>query len=168
MTPRPPWPFRPRVWRSPLRGPWLTSVLGSVLLIGIPILVVTGLVSYASYNPRLGHNDTTPARGVLGFYLFSWITNPSWIYRVSPGTHVILGLVLTPVLLAKLWSVIPRLFARRGQMSLSAWTCARVRLVLRARGAFSAISAVKSFRRGASGIRSSKHGRSGPHHGPSP
>jgi DMSO/TMAO reductase YedYZ molybdopterin-dependent catalytic subunit len=111
VTPRPPWPFRPGVWRSPLRGPWLTSVLGSVLLVGIPILVVTGLVSYAAYNPRLGHNDTTPARGVLGFYLFSWITNPSWIYRVSQGTHVILGLVLTPVLLAKLWSVIPRLFA---------------------------------------------------------
>ncbi|HWC39499.1 MAG TPA: hypothetical protein VG476_13255, partial [Acidimicrobiales bacterium] len=86
-------------------------MLGSVLLVGIPILVVTGLVSYAAYNPRLGHNDTTPARGVLGFYLFSWVTNPSWIYRVSQGTHVILGLVLTPVLLAKLWSVIPRLFA---------------------------------------------------------
>jgi DMSO/TMAO reductase YedYZ molybdopterin-dependent catalytic subunit len=86
-------------------------VLGSVLLIGIPVLVVTGLVSDAAYNPRLGHNDTTPARGVLGFYLFSWITNPSWIYRVSQGTHVILGLALTPVLLAKLWSVIPRLFA---------------------------------------------------------
>jgi DMSO/TMAO reductase YedYZ molybdopterin-dependent catalytic subunit len=85
--------------------------LGSVLLVGIPILVVTGLISYAAYNPRLGHNDTTPARGVLGFYLFSWITSPSWIYRVSQGTHVILGLVLTPVLLAKLWSVIPRLFA---------------------------------------------------------
>ncbi len=111
MIPRPPWPFRPGVWRSPLRGPWLTSVLGSVLLVGIPILVVTGLVSYAAYNPRLAHNDTTPARGVLGFYLFHWITNPSWIYRVSQGTHVILGLALTPVLLAKLWSVIPRLFA---------------------------------------------------------
>jgi DMSO/TMAO reductase YedYZ molybdopterin-dependent catalytic subunit len=111
VTPRPPWPFRPEVWRSPLRGPWLTSVLGSVLLVGIPILVVTGLISYAAYNPRLGHNDTTPARGVLGFYLFSWITSPSWIYRVSQGTHVILGFALTPVLLAKLWSVIPRLFA---------------------------------------------------------
>jgi DMSO/TMAO reductase YedYZ molybdopterin-dependent catalytic subunit len=111
VPPRPPWPFRPEVWRSPLRGPWLTSVLGSVLLVGIPILVVTGLVSYVSYNPRLGHNDTTPSHGALGFYLFSWITSPSWIYRVSQGTHVILGLVLTPVLLAKLWSVIPRLFA---------------------------------------------------------
>ena len=109
-------------------------MLGSVLLIGIPILVVTGLVSYASYNPRLGHNDTTPARGVLGFYLFSWITNPSWIYRVSQGTHVILGLVLTPVLLAKLWSVIPRLFAWPPIRSI-AYALERASLVLLVGGA---------------------------------
>jgi DMSO/TMAO reductase YedYZ molybdopterin-dependent catalytic subunit len=109
-------------------------VLGSVLLIGIPVLVVTGLVSYAAYNPRLGHNDTTPARGVLGFYLFSWITNPSWIYRVSQGTHVILGLVLTPVLLAKLWSVIPRLFSWPPIRSI-AYALERASLVLLVGGA---------------------------------
>jgi DMSO/TMAO reductase YedYZ molybdopterin-dependent catalytic subunit len=34
-----------------------------------------------------------------------------WLYRVSQGLHVGLGLVLIPVVLAKLWSVIPRLFA---------------------------------------------------------
>jgi DMSO/TMAO reductase YedYZ molybdopterin-dependent catalytic subunit len=33
------------------------------------------------------------------------------LYRVSQGIHVGLGLVLIPVVLAKLWSVIPRLFA---------------------------------------------------------
>jgi DMSO/TMAO reductase YedYZ molybdopterin-dependent catalytic subunit len=109
-------------------------VLGSVLLIGIPVLFVTGLVSYAAYNPRLGHNDTTPARGVLGFYLFSWITNPSWIYRVSQGTHVILGLALTPVLLAKLWSVIPRLFAWPPIRSI-AYALERASLVLLVGGA---------------------------------
>jgi DMSO/TMAO reductase YedYZ molybdopterin-dependent catalytic subunit len=101
----------PRLWRSPIRGPWLTSVLGSVLLVGIPIEFVTGLVSWAAYNPRLAGNDTTPHHGILSFYLFNWITSPSWIYRVSQGTHVLLGLALTPVLLAKLWSVIPKLFA---------------------------------------------------------
>jgi DMSO/TMAO reductase YedYZ molybdopterin-dependent catalytic subunit len=109
-------------------------VLGSVLLIGIPVLVVTGLVSYAAYNPRLAHNDTTPAHGVLGFYLFSWITNPSWVYRVSQGTHVILGLVLTPVLLAKLWSVIPRLFAWPPIRSI-AYALERASLVLLVGGA---------------------------------
>ena len=29
----PPGPFRPAFWRSPLRGPWLTAVLGSLLLV---------------------------------------------------------------------------------------------------------------------------------------
>ena len=32
VTP-PPGPFRPGFWRSPLRGPWLTAVLGSLLLV---------------------------------------------------------------------------------------------------------------------------------------
>jgi DMSO/TMAO reductase YedYZ molybdopterin-dependent catalytic subunit len=98
-------------WKSPLRGPWLTSVFGVVLLVGIPIEFITGLVSWAAYNPRLAGNDTTPQHGILSFYLFNWVTSPSWLYRVSQGTHVLLGLALVPVLLAKLWSVIPRLFA---------------------------------------------------------
>lgn len=108
VTPR--GPFRRETWRSPVRGPWLTSVFGFALLVGIPVMFVTGLVSYAAYDPRLAGNDTTPNRGLLGFYLFNWVTSPSWIYRVSQGIHVILGLVLVPILLAKLWSVIPKLF----------------------------------------------------------
>ena len=100
-----------RLWRSPIRGPWLTSVFGSVLLVGMPIELVTGIVSWAAYDPRLPGNQTTPHHGILSFVLFDWITSPSWIYRVSQGTHVLLGLALTPVLLAKLWSVIPRLFS---------------------------------------------------------
>ncbi|WP_329081011.1 molybdopterin-dependent oxidoreductase [Streptosporangium sp. NBC_01469] len=107
----PPGPFRQEFWRSPLRGPWLTSVFGLVLLIGIPILAITGLLSYAAYNPRLPGNDITPGKGLLGFYLFDWPTRPVWLYRFTQGTHVILGLTLVPVLLAKLWSVIHKLFA---------------------------------------------------------
>lgn len=99
-------------WRSPLRGPWLTSVFGVVLLCGIPLLFLTGLLSYAAYNPELSPvNDKTPAKGLLGFYLFSWPTHPYWLYRVNQGVHVTLGIVLVPVLLAKLWSVVPKLFA---------------------------------------------------------
>ncbi|MET8720475.1 molybdopterin-dependent oxidoreductase [Streptomyces misionensis] len=109
--PPPPGPFRPGFWRSPIRGPWLTSVFGLVLLIGIPLLFVTGLLSYASYNPGLSPlNDETPDKDVLGFYLFSWPTHPYWLYRLLQGVHVTLGVVLVPVLLAKLWSVIPKLF----------------------------------------------------------
>ncbi len=104
-------PSSPAFWRSPLRGPWFTSVLGVVLLGGITVLFVTGLVSYAAYNPNLSPvNDMTPDKGLLGFYLFSWPTNPSWLYRLNQGVHVTLGITLIPVLLAKLWSVVPKLF----------------------------------------------------------
>jgi len=107
-----PFPRPPGPWRSPLRGPWLTSVFGAVLLVGIPVLFVTGLLSYAAYNPGLSHvNDRTPGKGLLGFYLFSWPTHPYWLYRVTQGVHVTLGIALVPVLLAKLWSVVPKLFA---------------------------------------------------------
>lgn len=111
-TPPPPGPFRPGFWRSPIRGPWLTSVFGLVLLFGIPVMFVTGALSYAAYNPGLGPlNDQTPDKGLLGFYLFDWPTHPYWLYRLTQGVHVTLGVVLLPVLLAKLWSVIPKLFS---------------------------------------------------------
>ncbi|WP_428986461.1 molybdopterin-dependent oxidoreductase [Streptomyces camelliae] len=86
-------------------------MFGLVLLVGIPVLFVTGLLSYASYNPDLSpFNDETPDMGVLGLYLFGWPTHPYWLYRLLQGVHVTLGVVLVPVLLAKLWSVIPKLF----------------------------------------------------------
>ncbi len=108
----PPGPFRRSFWRSPLRGPWLTAVLGLTLLFGITVVFVTGLLDYAAYNPRFGGagNQETPGAGLLGFYLFNWPTHPYWLFRLTQGVHVTLGLVLVPVLLAKLWSVIPKLF----------------------------------------------------------
>ncbi|MEU5888900.1 molybdopterin-dependent oxidoreductase [Streptomyces sp. NPDC047461] len=113
-------PSSPGFWRSSLRGPWFTSVLGLVLLVGITVLFVTGLVSYAAYNPDLSPvNDKTPDKGVLGFYLFSWPTDPHWLYRLNQGVHVTLGVTLIPVLLAKLWSVVPRLFTLPPARSLT-------------------------------------------------
>ncbi len=107
----PPGPFRRSFWRSPVRGPWLTSVFGLLLLASIPVMFATGLLSYAAYNPDLSPvNDLTPGKGLLGFYLFSWPTHPIWLYRLNQGVHVTLGLVLVPVLLVKLWSVLPKLF----------------------------------------------------------
>ncbi|MFB6441326.1 molybdopterin-dependent oxidoreductase [Streptomyces sp. NPDC056411] len=105
-------PTSPSFWRSPLRGPRLTALLGAVLLAGITLLFVTGLLSYAAYNPDLagGVNDKTPSKGLLGFYLFDWPTGPYWLYRVTQGLHVTVGVALVPVLLAKLWSVVPKLF----------------------------------------------------------
>ncbi|MFC9154525.1 molybdopterin-dependent oxidoreductase [Streptomyces bauhiniae] len=128
-------PTSPRFWRSPLRGTWFTAVLGLVLLGGITVLFVTGLVSYAAYNPDLSPvNDTTPDKGVLGFYLFDWPAGPSWLYRLSQGVHVTLGVVLVPVLLAKLWSVVPRLFTLPPARSV-AHALERVSLLLLVGGA---------------------------------
>ncbi|MEU3249831.1 molybdopterin-dependent oxidoreductase [Streptomyces sp. NPDC006997] len=105
-------PSNPGFWRSPVRGTRFTAVLGVVLLAGISVLFLTGLLSYAAYNPNLSPvNDKTPDKGLLGFYLFSWPTRPHWLYRLNQGLHVTLGITLVPVLLAKLWSVVPRLFA---------------------------------------------------------
>ncbi|WP_369226366.1 molybdopterin-dependent oxidoreductase [Streptomyces sp. R39] len=113
-------PTSPGFWRSPVRGTWFTSVLGLVLLAGITVLFVTGLLSYAAYNPDLAAvNDQTPDKGILGFYLFAWPTNPSWLYRATQGLHVTLGITLIPVLLAKLWSVVPKLFTLPPARSLA-------------------------------------------------
>lgn len=96
-------------WRSPLRGLWLTSAFGSVLLIGMPVVILTGLLSYIAYGPQFGQAIPGDV-GWLKLPTFDWPTDPSWLYRLTQGVHVGLGLVLIPVVLAKLWSVIPRLF----------------------------------------------------------
>ena len=97
-------------WRSPLRGLWLTSVLGSVLLVALPVVTITGLLSYIAYGPQFG--QAIPGDiGWLKLPTFDWPTHPSWLYRLNQGLHVGLGLILIPIVLAKLWSVIPRLFA---------------------------------------------------------
>ncbi len=107
----PPGPFRRGFWRSPLRGPWFTAVLSVALLPGITLMFLTGLASYAAYNPNLAPgNDTTPDKGLLGSWLPGWPAGPSWLYWVNQGVHVTLGLVLIPIVLAKLWSVLPKLF----------------------------------------------------------
>jgi DMSO/TMAO reductase YedYZ molybdopterin-dependent catalytic subunit len=107
----PPGPFRAGFWRSPLRGPWFTAVLSVALLPGITLMFLTGLASYAAYNPNLAPgNDTTPDKGLLGSWLPTWPAGPSWLYWLIQGVHVTLGLVLIPIVLAKLWSVLPKLF----------------------------------------------------------
>lgn len=109
----PPGPFRPGFWRSPLRGPWLTAILGSLLLVLTTITAVTGFLSHAAYNPDLGMNAVVDvSRDVpLPFALDFWPASPGWLYQVNQGLHVNVGIVAIPILLFKLWSVIPRLFA---------------------------------------------------------
>lgn len=111
MPPAPPGPFRPGFWRSPLRGPWLTAALGSILLVLITIVATTGFLSHAAYMPDLFGNAIVPAdRDLPLASFFDWPTGPSWLYAFTQGLHTNVGLIAIPFLLAKLWSVIPRLF----------------------------------------------------------
>ncbi len=107
---RPPGLGRTRAWRSPLRGPWLTAVFGAVLLGALPVVIITGLLDYAAYSPQFAQSIPNDV-GWLRLPPFDWPTRPSWLFRLTEGLHVILGLVIIPVVLAKLWSVVPKLFA---------------------------------------------------------
>jgi DMSO/TMAO reductase YedYZ molybdopterin-dependent catalytic subunit len=101
------WPQLP--FRSPIRGPWLTSVFGAVLLASLPIVIITGLLSWIAYGPRFGQSIPGDV-GWLHLPVFDWPTRPSSLYRLTQGVHVGLGLILIPWVLAKLWSVIPKFF----------------------------------------------------------
>jgi DMSO/TMAO reductase YedYZ molybdopterin-dependent catalytic subunit len=106
---RPPGIPRERAWRIPIRGPWLTSVLGFLLLISLPLVIVTGLLDFIAYGPQF--HQAIPANvGFLHLPFFNWPTRPAWLFQLTEGLHVGLGLVLVPVVLAKLWSVMPKLF----------------------------------------------------------
>jgi len=106
---RPPGLPEQRAFRSPLRGPWLTSVLGFLLLISLPLVALTGLLDYIAYGPQL-HQSIPAHVGFLHLPYFNWPTRPAWLFQLTEGLHVTLGLVLVPVVLAKLWSVMPKLF----------------------------------------------------------
>ena len=58
---------------------------------------MTGLISHYAQNP------TQPV---------PFPTSPSWGYRVTQGLHVAAGYACVPLLLVKLWTVFPKLFAR--------------------------------------------------------
>jgi len=107
---RPPGLPTQQVWRSPLRGPWLTSVLGFLLLISLPLVIITGLLDWIAYGPQF-HQAIPSNVGYLHLPYFQWPSRPAWLFQLTEGLHVGLGLVLVPVVLAKLWSVMPKLFA---------------------------------------------------------
>ncbi|MEP7765852.1 molybdopterin-dependent oxidoreductase [Sanguibacter sp. 25GB23B1] len=88
---------REESFSSRLRGPAVASRVGLWLGICFVVAFVTGLYSHVSQEPA------------------PWIalpTRPSWTYQVSQGLHVISGTAAVPLLLVKLWSVFPKLFAR--------------------------------------------------------
>jgi DMSO/TMAO reductase YedYZ molybdopterin-dependent catalytic subunit len=88
----------------------LTSLLGTLLGPLIVVIAFTGLISHDSYYPELGNNATIDPAHDIGVLLHLPIRSPTWTYALTQGMHITIGLVTVPLLLAKLWSVIPRLF----------------------------------------------------------
>lgn len=84
-------------FRGRLHDPRTATVIGRWLGAGICVCFLTGLVSHGLQTPP----------GWLAPHL---PTRPVWGYRLTQGLHVATGLALVPLLLAKLWTVYPRLF----------------------------------------------------------
>ncbi len=114
-------PFRRDFWKSPLRGPWLASILSSALLPLILICALTGFLSHVAYETEFAGNSVTGTDGVLApvYSVLDWPAGFAWLYAVNQGLHVVTGLAAIPILLAKLWAVIPKLWERPALRSLA-------------------------------------------------
>jgi hypothetical protein len=82
---------------SPLHHPRVATVIGRWLGIALLICFLTGLFSH--------FEQATPGWLVIP-------SRPASLYRVTQGLHVLSGLISVPLLLAKLWTVYPKLFAK--------------------------------------------------------
>jgi hypothetical protein len=83
-------------FRSPLHDDRVVARIGSWLGICLSVCFLTGVLSHYQQHP--------PGWLVLG-------PDPVRGYRVSQGLHVITGTAMLPLLLAKLYTAYPRLFA---------------------------------------------------------
>lgn len=90
-------PPRPEDFHSPAHTPAVSARIGLWLGVAFTVCFLTGLLSHAAQHPP-------------GW--FTWPTRPVSLYRITQGAHVISGVAAIPLLLAKLWSVYPRLFIR--------------------------------------------------------
>lgn len=88
---------RPEHFDESRRGLATTSRVGTALGISFGICFLTGMWSHFQY--------TDPAWLPIG-------PDPVWLYRWTQGLHVVSGTAAVPLVLVKLWSVYPHLFAR--------------------------------------------------------
>ncbi|WP_018503872.1 molybdopterin-dependent oxidoreductase [Parafrankia discariae] len=88
-------PFRPGAFSSRLHDPRMASLLGIWLGVTFGTAFATGLVSHFMQHPPSW---------------LHWWSRPVWFYRLTQGLHVTTGLASVPLLLAKLWTVYPRLW----------------------------------------------------------
>ncbi|TIC85747.1 molybdopterin-binding protein [Nocardioides sp. GY 10127] len=87
---------REESFTSRLRSPAVAARVGVALGCCFGLAFVTGLISHYAQLP----DPPVP-----------FPTSPSWGYRLTQGLHVASGTAAVPLLLVKLWSVLPRLFA---------------------------------------------------------
>jgi len=84
-------------FKSVVHDPRVTSRVGTWLGIAFTICFVTGVISHFIQHPA-------------GW--FYWPSRPVNLYRITQGAHVISGVAAIPLLIAKLWTVYPKLFER--------------------------------------------------------
>ncbi len=89
-------PFRPRPASQGLHEPRTAALLGRATGAALAVCFVTGFVSHLHQHPPAWLD--VPAR-------------PVWGYQLTQGLHVATGIAAIPLVLAKLWTVYPRLFA---------------------------------------------------------
>jgi DMSO/TMAO reductase YedYZ molybdopterin-dependent catalytic subunit len=85
-----------RRFTSPLHDERIAAILGIALGVTFTVCFATGLWSHIQQHPP------------------SWYIarpRPAGLYRVTQGVHIVTGLASIPLLLAKLWTVYPKLFA---------------------------------------------------------
>jgi len=74
----------------------VAATLGIALGVMFTVCFVTGLLSHLIQDPPSW---------------FVWPTRPAGMYRFTQGLHIATGIAAIPILLAKLWIVLPKLFA---------------------------------------------------------
>jgi hypothetical protein len=82
---------------SRLRSAAVAARVGLWLGVCFGVAFLTGLYSHVAQE---------------GYAWFPLSPEPVWLYRVTQGLHVAAGVAAVPLLLVKLWSVFPKLFAR--------------------------------------------------------
>ncbi|NUR60327.1 MAG: molybdopterin-dependent oxidoreductase [Catenulispora sp.] len=85
-------------FRSRLHDERTATLIGTALGVAFATAFLTGLISHVLQHPPGWLAHRLPAR-------------PSWGYRLTQGLHVSSGIIAIPLLLAKLWTVYPKLFA---------------------------------------------------------
>ncbi len=88
-------PFREDAFQSPLHATRTAAWLGVALGVCFVVCFLTGFLSHLIQHPPSW---------------FDWPSRPAGLYRLSQGIHVTTGIASIPLLLAKLWTVYPRLW----------------------------------------------------------